>query len=230
MATMRVDFDAMDPDALGGGLSGILGATRNTEAVESKQAVNIIEVISEGEIEGFPSAAGLTKGTDAYNKAALKDVFLGKTPVIRASADPNNIQDSDFNFQRIKFEPRFGTSDQTFIKAISDIETEEAVGVAVTNAASVTRTITQSDIDALRITVRFDALININEADGKNLGNTAGITITIVENDGTTTNFTEDTNPELRVRGKSRTPYSRDYKVNLRENASFPIQIVTGKQ
>ena len=82
-----------------------------------------------------------------------------------------------------------------------------------------TRTITQSDIDALRITVRFDALININEADGKNLGNTAGITITIVENDGTTTNFTEDTNPELRVRGKSRTPYSRDYKVNLRENA-----------
>ena len=229
MGTVIVDFDAMDPDALGGGLSGILGALRNTDAVESKQAVNIIEVISEGEIEGFPSAAGLTKGTDAYNKAALKDVFLGKTPVIRASADPNNILDSDFNFQRIKFEPRFGTSDQTFIKAISDIETEEGVGVAVTNAASVTRTITQSDIDALRITVRFDALININEADGKNLGNTAGITITIVENDGTTTNFTEDTNPELRVRGKSRNPYSRDYRINLRENASFPIQVTVGR-
>ena len=66
-----------DPDATEG-LVGLLNAVRNTDAVESKQAVNIIEVISEGEIEGFPSAAGLTKGTDAYNKAALKDVYLGK--------------------------------------------------------------------------------------------------------------------------------------------------------
>ena len=229
MASIQVDFDSLDPDALGGGLSGLLGALRNRNAVESKQAINIIEVISEGEIEGFPSAAGLTKGTEAYNRAALKDIFLGKTPIVRASADSSNILDSDFNFQRIKFEPRFGTSNQTFIKAISSIETEVSVGVAVTNAASVTRTITQSDIDALRITVRFDSLININEADGKNLGNTAGITITIVQNNGTTTNFTEDTNPELRVRGKSRTPYSRDYRINLDDNTSFPIQVTVGR-
>ena len=95
MGTIRVDYDDLDPDALGGGLSGLLGALRNRDAVESKQAVNIVEVISEGEIEGFPSAAGLTKGTEAYNKAALKDVFLGKTPAsngdeIRA-ASPVNI-------------------------------------------------------------------------------------------------------------------------------------------
>ncbi len=71
MATMRIDYDNMDPDALGGGLSGLLGALRNTDAVESKQAVNIIEVISEGEIEGFPSAAGLTK--DAYKRIKQLD-------------------------------------------------------------------------------------------------------------------------------------------------------------
>ena len=229
MATIQVNFDSMDPDALGGGLSGLLGALRNTDAVESKQAVNIIEVISEGEIEGFPSAAGLTKGTDAYNRAALMDVYLGKTPVVRASANPNNILDSDFNFQRIRFEPRFGTTNQTFIKAISEIETEEAVGVAITNTQSATRTITQSDIDAIRITIRFDSLININEADGQNLGNTAAIFIVITENNGTTTTFNETTNPELRTRGKSRNAYSRDYKVNLRENTSFPIQLTVGR-
>ena len=208
--TFFADTDSMDPDALGGGLSGLLGALRNTDAVESKQAVNIIEVLSEGEIEGFPSAAGLTKGTDAYNKAALKDVYLGKTPIIKASANPNNILDSDFNFQRIRFEPRFGTTNQTFIKAITEIETEESVGVAITNAQSATRTITQSDIDAIRITIRFDSLININEADGQNLGNTAAIFIVITENDGTTTTYNETTNPELRTRGKSRNAYSRD--------------------
>ena len=165
------------------GLIGLINSLRNGDAVESRQAINIIEVISEGEIEGFPSAAGLTKGTTAYNRAALKDIFLGKTPIVKASANSNNILDSDFNFQNIRFEPRFGTSNQTFIKAISEIETEESVGVAVTNAQSVTRTITQSDIDAIRITIRFDALININPDDGKNLGSTAAAFIILTQND-----------------------------------------------
>jgi predicted phage tail protein len=217
-----------DPDATTG-LMGLINSLRNGDAVESKQAVNIIEAISEGEIEGFPSAAGLTKGTDAYNRAALMDVYLGKTPVVRASANPNNILDSDFNFQRIRFEPRFGTANQTSIKAISEIETEESVGVAITNAQSATRTITQSDIDAIRITIRFDSLIFINPEDGENLGSTAAIFIVITENDGTTTTFNETTNPELRTRGKSRNAYSRDYKINLRENTSFPIQLTVGR-
>ena len=211
------------------GLIGLINSLRNGDAVESRQAINIIEVISEGEIEGFPSAAGLTKGTTAYNRAALKDIFLGKTPIVKASANSNNILDSDFNFQNIRFEPRFGTSNQTFIKAISEIETEESVGVAVTNAQSVTRTITQSDIDAIRITIRFDALININPDDGKNLGSTAAAFIILTQNDGTTTTFNETTNPELRTRGKSRNAYSRDYLLTIPNNASFPIQVTVGR-
>ena len=223
------DTSNLDPDALGGGISGLLGALRNRNAVESRQAVNIIEVISEGDIEGFPSAAGFTKGTDAYQRAALKDVYLGKTPVIKSSANPSNISDADFNFQRVDMEPRFGTADQSPIKAISEIETEESVGVAITNAQSATRTITQSDIDAIRITIRFDSLVNINEGDGQNLGNTAAIFIVITENNGTTTTYNETTNPELRTRGKSKNAYSRDYKVNLKNDTSFPIQVTVGR-
>ena len=207
----------------------IVEISRNQSSLESRQAINLIEVLSEGEIEGFPSAAGLTKGTDAYNKAALKDVYLGKTPVIKSSADPNNILDSDFNFQRITFEPRFGTTNQTHLKGIKDIETEESVGVAVTNAQSVTRTITQSDIDALRITVRFDALLNINSKDGKNLGDSVGIFIVITDNNGVTQTFDESTNASLRVRGKSRTAYTTDYRINLKPNIAFPIQVTVGR-
>ena len=207
----------------------IVEISRNQKSLESRQAINIIEVLSEGEIEGFPSAAGLTQGTDAYNKAALKDVFLGKTPIIKSSADPNNILDSDFNFQRITFEPLFATTNQTHIKGIKDIETEEAVGVAVTNAQSVTRTITQSDIDALRITVRFDALLNINSKDGKNLGDSVGIFIVITDNNGATQTFNESTNASLRVRGKSRTAYTTDYRINLQPNIAFPIQVTVGR-
>ena len=215
-------------------------------AVQSRQALNLVEVLSEGEIEGFPSAVGLTKGTEAYNNAALKDVFFDKTPVVRPSANSNNVLNSDFNFQNITFKPRFGTSNQTFIRAVSDIETEVAVNAAVTNAASVTRTVTESNIDAVRVTVRFDGLININD-EGKNTGVTVDIFILITENDGTVTRFDKNQitgttalggifrqiqvpSSAYRVTGRSKSAYSRDYRITLRENTQFPIQITVGRE
>ena len=220
---------------------------RRANGIQSKQAINIIEVISEGEIEGFPSATGLTKGTDAYSKAALKDIFLSSTPIVRPSADSNDIKEEDFNFQGIKFEPRFGTSDQKTIKAISDIETEEAVGANVTNAASVTREISDSNIDAIRITVRFDALIDIDRETGKNRGTAVEIFIKITENDGTVSLFNKDQGgsssivpsglfsqvskkqSEFEVVGKSRNSYSRSFLIPIKDDASFPLQVTVGR-
>ena len=221
-------------------------ATVIPPAVQSRQSLNLVEVLSEGEIEGFPSAVGLTKGTEAYNNAALKDVFFDKTPVVRPSANSSNVQNADFNFQRVTFKPRFGTSNQTHIRAVSDIETEVAVNAAVTNAASVTRSITESNIDAVRVTVRFDGLININD-EGKNTGVTVDIFILITENDGTVTRFdkTQITgttsaggifrqiqipNSPYKISGRSKSAYSRDYRITLRENTQFPIQITVGRE
>ena len=214
-------------------------------SVQSRQAVNIVEVLSEGEIEGFPSAAGLTQGTNAYNRASLKDVFLDKTSIVKPTADSNNITDADFNFQQTVFKARFGTANQTFIPAVSDIETEVGVNAPVTNAASVTRTITDSNIDAIRVTIRFDALININEKDGKNLGTQVDVFVLITENNGRTTRFDKDeitgTGPggflnlltvptsAFSVKGKSRSAYARDFRITLREGTVFPIQVTVGR-
>ena len=214
-------------------------------SVQSRQAVNIIEVLSEGEIEGFPSAAGLTKGTNAYSRASLKDIFLDKTSIVKQTADSNNVVDADFNFQQVVFNSRFGTANQTFIPAISDIETEVSVNAPVTNAASVTRTITQSTTDAVRITIRFDALININEKDGKNLGTVVDVFILITENNGRTTRFDKNqitgTGPggflnlftvptsAFSIRGKSRSAYAKDFRITLREDTVFPIQVTVGR-
>jgi len=227
----------------GGGGGGT--ATISFGSVQSRQAVNIVEVLSEGEIEGFPSAAGLTQGTDAYNKASLKDVFLDKTPIVKSSADSSNITDADFNFQRILFKTRFGTANQTSIPVVSDIETEVSVNAPVTNAASVTRTVTESNIDEIRVTIRFDGLVAINEKDGKNLGTTVDVFILITENNGRTTRFDKNqitgTGPggflnlftvptsAFSVSGKSRSAYSRDFKITLREDTSFPISITVGR-
>ena len=94
--------------------------TREPDTLHSRQFATFLDLVSEGEIEGFSTASkeGRTKGTTAYNNAALKDVFLNDTPVLRSTADSTNPQTTDFNFQDVKFTPRFGTGSQTKIPGI----------------------------------------------------------------------------------------------------------------
>ena len=86
--------------------------TRTPDTLHSRQFATFLDLISEGEIEGFATASkeGRTKGTTAYNNAALKDVFLNDTPVLKASADSTSPATTDFNFQDVTFNPSFGTS------------------------------------------------------------------------------------------------------------------------
>ena len=94
--------------------------TRTPDTLHSRQFATFLDLISEGEIEGFASASkeGRTKETTAYNNAALKDVFLNDTPVLRSTANSASPATTDFNFQDVSFEPRFGTSNQTKIAGI----------------------------------------------------------------------------------------------------------------
>ena len=219
MGSMRIEGDLADFRDSGFGqiFPGLQALP--LDALSSKQHVTIVDELAEGEIEGFPSAAGLTQGTTAYNNAALKDIYLGKTPILRTTADPSNPQDSDFNFQNIKFSPRFGTANQTFIKGISDIETETGVNVQVEKATPVTRTISNSNIDAVRITLRFTALTEVND-EGQTLGRTVDLTIKITDNDGTVTTPISD-----RVHGRSFNAYSRDYRIDIASGTAFPISV-----
>ena len=80
---------------------------------------------------------------------------------------------------------------------------------------------------------------------GKNLGTVVDVFIIVTENNGRATRFDKDkitgTGPggpfnlftvptsEFRVSGKSRGAYSRDFRITLRENTVFPIQITVGR-
>ena len=189
------------------------------ETLNSTQHLTIVDVLSEGEIEGFPSAVGYTKGTTTYNNAALKDVYLTGTPVLRSTADPTNPEDTDFNFRNIGFEPRFGTSNQTFISGIADIETEFNVGVTVEQATPISRTITNTNVDAVRVTVQFPSLQSFAD-DGNINGTTVDLKVEIIQNNGTVTTPIED-----QVIGRSNNAYSRDYRINLNSSIVFPITV-----
>ena len=89
--------------------------TRQADNLASSAHATILDMISEGEIEGFPSARDYTRGTDNYNKALLKDVFLTDTPILRSGADVTDLSDSYYNFKGVSVDARYGTNAQTYI-------------------------------------------------------------------------------------------------------------------
>ena len=198
-------------------LFGIPNPDLPKDALQSKQFQTLIELLGEGEIEGFPSATG-SQGSAEYNQSSLKDVFLNGTQVLQQSAGTSP-SDTDFNFKNITFEPRFGTADQTAIQGISEIETENAVGVVVTQSTPVSRSITNTSINAVRVTIGFPQLQKF-EDNGDINGSEVALTIQTIENDGTTTTVISDT-----VKGRTASTYFRDYKINLKSSTSFPVTI-----
>ena len=193
--------------------------TREPDTLHSRQYATFLDLISEGEIEGFATASkeGRTKGTTAYNNAALKDVFLNDTPVIRASADSTDIQDVDRNFQNVTFNPRFGTDSQTPIPNIDSSVSTTNVGVTVTKATPVTRQITNTNVDKVRVSVTFPQLQKATD-DGDLLGSEVTLSIAVQYNSGGFTTVITDT-----IRGRSGDAYQRDYGLEL--TGSFPVDI-----
>ena len=191
-------------------------------ALSSKQFNTIVELLGEGEIEGSATAskASITdKTSTAYFNAFKKDIFLNGTQVLQEAASNTAPTDSDFNFKDVGFDFRLGTSSQTFIEGISNIETETVIGTTVTTSSPVTHTVSSSDINAVRVTLRFPSMQKF-EDDGDINGVEVNLLIKTIENDGTTTTVIDDT-----VSGRSTNAYFRDYIVKLKSTTSFPVAI-----
>ncbi len=201
-----------------------------SDALSSKQFITIVDVVSEGEIAGFatPHKKGIASTNAAYKTACKTDIFLNKTPVLNIASDltdaeflekVQNVEDTDFNFQNTGFDFRLGTSSQTFIKGIKNIEIENPIATAVTTSSPITHTVTATNINAVRVTIRFGSLQKF-EDDGDINGTEVELKIKTIENDGTTTTAIED-----KVKGRSTNAYFRDYLITFSDTTSFPVQI-----
>ena len=193
--------------------------TRTPDTLHSRQFATFLDLLSEGEIEGFATASkeGLTKGTTAYNNAALKDIFLNNTPILRSTANSSSPATTDFNFQDVGFEPRFGTSNQTKISGIESRSSVTGVGVTVTASSPVTRQITNSNVDAVNVTITFPQIQKATN-EGDLLGSTVQLKISVQYNSGGFTDVITDT-----FTGRTADAYQRDYRINL--TGSFPVDI-----
>ena len=79
----------------GGGPKKPKEPVREPDTLDSRQFATLQDLVSEGEIEGFPSAKAYTRDTTNYDNAALKDIFFDRTPILDEDADVTDIQDSD---------------------------------------------------------------------------------------------------------------------------------------
>ena len=203
--------------------------TRTPDTLHSKQFATFLDLLSEGEIEGSATASkeGITDRTStAYVNAYLKDVFLNDTPVLKSTASSSNPTEADFNFQNVTFTPRFGTSNQTKIDGIESSSSITPVNVTPTNsdgtesganAGAVTRTITNTDVDRVKVSITFPQIQKAT-TDGDLLGSTVDLAIAVQYNSGGYTDVITDT-----ITGRTADAYQRDYSVII--TGSFPVDI-----
>lgn len=194
--------------------------TRAADNLASTAFATILDLLSEGEIEGFPSARAYTRGTDNYNKALLKDVFLTGTPVLRSGADVTNLSDSDYNFKGVTVETRYGTNAQSHISAngFGNVEDVKTVNVEVDQATPVTRQVTDSNVDAVRISIAIPRLEQATN-EGDVLGTSVSFDIEVQYNGGGYSRV-GDTRT---ISGRTADKYERDYLIEL--SGSFPVDI-----
>lgn len=126
------------------------------ETSRSKQLVRIIDVVSEGEVEGL-----------AYG---MKSVYFDNTPVQN--------KDGSYNFNNVQLEGRVGSQVQDVIAGFNTSEKEVSVGTQVRKNLPITRTVTDNKVSRLRLTIGVQSLFSQNE-NGDTTGTTVNLVITI---------------------------------------------------
>lgn len=190
---------------------------RDADTLASKQYATFVDLLSEGEIEGFPSAAAYTRGTDDYNRALLKDVFLNGTQILRQGADATNPQNADYNFQNVTLQARYGTQAQSYVTGFSDVERETSVQVKVEQATPITRTVTDTTVNAMRVTITVPRLEQYTD-EGDVKGTNVQLEIRVQYNGGGYTTVISDT-----IAGRTADQYQKDYKINF--SGAYPIDV-----
>lgn len=190
---------------------------RQPDNLASTAFANILDMLSEGEIEGFPSARAYTRGSDNYNKALLKDVFLSNTPVLRSGADVTDLSDSDYNFKGVTVDARYGTNSQTYIKRFDATENVVGVNTEVKRGVPVTRQITDTNVDAVRVAIAVPRLER-GTNEGDILGTSVNFDIQLQYNGGGYTTVRNAT-----ISGRTADKYERDYVIDI--DGAFPVDL-----
>ena len=186
----------------GGGKGGGGGGRTPTEAkdnLDSKQFAKVLDLISEGEIEGLVDGA--------------KSIYINDTPLQAA--------DGTFNFKDVSYSTRTGTSSQTVIPI-----TENTTSVKTTGYTTIEQStprvvqITDSDVDAVKVVINVPSLQRISDK-GDIYGSEIELAIAVQYSGGSYSNVISGSAGV--IKGRTGDLYQREYLINL--SGAFPVNI-----
>lgn len=146
----------------------------------------VLIAVAEGELAGNPTA---------------QDIYLDGTPLANA--------DGSLNFGGVKWEWRSGTVDQTYIQGLPEVSTEYNAGVELKFGTPWVRQITQTQLDAVRVTFNWPALLE-QKSNGDTVGYAIDYKIELSTDGGPFVEYSR-----YRVDGKTNAGYNRTHRVDL---------------
>lgn len=114
------------------------------DSAASKTFVKIQYGLSEGEIEGLVNGE--------------QSIYLEDTPLKDAS--------NNWNFQNVDVQFRYGTNDQDYMQGFPDVSAETGVNVELTDATPYVRAISNTDLDAVSIRLKWGPIRQTNPDNG----------------------------------------------------------------
>ncbi|MFN9476465.1 host specificity protein J [Acidovorax sp.] len=200
MATNKNNKPLIPQEIKGEGGKGGGGARSPIEAentLRSAANVRVLELISEGEIEGLVNG--------------LESVYLNDTPV--------QAQDGSMNYPRVVWDERFGMPSQSPMPGFPSTESEKAVNTEITTALSPSKATSEANIDAVRLTIALPNGLNLRDDKTGDLnGNTVTLAIDRRSQGGTW----QQVGGQLVIEGKATRAYEKTYYV-ARPNTSNGI-------
>ena len=176
------------------------------DSLDSRQYATVVDLISEGEIEG------LVDGN--------KSIFLNDTQ-LQADND-------EFNFEDVTVYTRNGTQAQTYVPILSGTENERAINRPVRFEQDVIETVTDTQVDAVRVTITLNQLQKINTKNGDTLGTSVELKIFLEYFNGTDGITQSYGDPVItdKISGRSEDRYQKDYLLTLnRPNAGDSVRV-----
>ena len=187
----------------GGGSSKSGGGSASSapDTLFSTATVRLVDLLGEGEIVGV--------------RGGLKGIYLNDVPVQNS--------DGSFNFKGLTAEFRVGTPDQPYMAGYPDVQTPNNVGIKVTAATPVTVSISDTDVDRLRVTIQVPSLF-LAKSDGAVRANSVSYRVEARYIGGQWVNALGDQT----ITGKTTSGYFRSHEIALPINpsgASAPWQV-----
>lgn len=170
----------------GGG--GSSGGKEDRDSLHSTSYARIVDLLSEGEIVGPVDG--------------LKSVYFDETPVLSS--------DGTANFSGYDIQFRSGTQDQDPVSGFPASESTTSVGVEFKASTPWTHTFTNTELDAVRITLAVSGLQKVNQKNGNITGYRVDYTIELSSNGGTYSTVVSSA-----FDGKTTSAYARSHRIDL---------------